>query len=65
MKLAVITDSSAVLNVQSIEQDDLFVLSIPVSIDGENYIEGQNLTVEEFYQKWLHRKNYLKQVNRV
>ncbi len=65
MKLAVITDSSAVLNVQSIERDDLFVLSIPVSIDGENYIEGQNLTVEEFYQKWLHRKNYLKQVNRV
>ncbi|HEM4777697.1 TPA: DegV family protein, partial [Streptococcus suis] len=51
MKLAVITDSSAVLNVQSIERDDLFVLSIPVSIDGENYIEGQNLTVEEFYQK--------------
>ncbi len=65
MKLAVITDSSAVLNVQSIERDDLFVLSIPVSIDGENYIEGQNLTVEEFYQKWFHRKNYLKQVNRV
>lgn len=65
MKLAVITDSSAVLSVQSIERDDLFVLSIPVSIDGENYIEGQNLTVEEFYQKWLHQKNYLKQVNRV
>ncbi|HFI0103836.1 TPA: DegV family protein [Streptococcus suis] len=56
MKLAVITDSSAVLNVQSIEQDDLFVLSIPVSIDGENYIEGQNLTVEEFYQKMASSK---------
>lgn len=56
MKLAVITDSSAVLNVQSIERDDLFVLSIPVSIDGENYIEGQNLTVEEFYQKMASSK---------
>ena len=56
MKLAVITDSSAVLNVQSIERDDLFVLSIPVSIDGENYIEGQNLTVEEFYQKMANSK---------
>ncbi|HEM5015424.1 TPA: DegV family EDD domain-containing protein, partial [Streptococcus suis] len=56
MKLAVITDSSAILNVQSIERDDLFVLSIPVSIDGENYIEGQNLTVEEFYQKMASSK---------
>ena len=56
MKLAVITDSSAVLNVQSVERDDLFVLSIPVSIDGENYIEGQNLTVEEFYQKMASSK---------
>lgn len=56
MKLAVITDSSAVLNVRSIERDDLFVLSIPVSIDGENYIEGQNLTVEEFYQKMASAK---------
>ncbi|MGU8086870.1 DegV family protein [Streptococcus suis] len=56
MKLAVITDSSAVLSVQSIERDDLFVLSIPVSIDGENYIEGQNLTVEEFYQKMASSK---------
>ncbi|MBY5005132.1 DegV family protein [Streptococcus suis] len=56
MKLAVITDSSAVLNVQSIERDDLFVLSIPVSIDGEDYIEGQNLTAEEFYQKMANSK---------
>ncbi|WP_156009358.1 DegV family protein [Streptococcus ruminantium] len=51
MKLAVITDSSAVLDTKSMERENLFVLSIPVSIDGENYIEGQNLTVEEFYQK--------------
>ncbi|MDW8750256.1 DegV family protein [Streptococcus suis] len=48
MKLAVITDSSAVLG---IEREDLFVLDIPVNIEGVNYVEGQNLTVEEFYQK--------------
>lgn len=54
MKLAVITDSSAVLG---IEREDLFVLHIPVNIDGENYIEGQNLTVEEFYQKMASSKD--------
>lgn len=51
MKLAVITDSSAVLDGQIRERDNLFVLDIPVSIDGEDYIEGKNLSVEEFYQK--------------
>lgn len=51
MKLAVITDSSAALRAASVARDDVFVLSIPVNIDGENYIEGINLTVEEFYQK--------------
>ncbi|HFU4059253.1 TPA: DegV family protein [Streptococcus suis] len=53
MKLAVITDSSAVLG---IEREDLFVLHIPVNIDGVNYVEGQNLTVEEFYQKMASSK---------
>ncbi|HFU4024625.1 TPA: DegV family protein [Streptococcus suis] len=56
MKLAVITDSSAVLNVTRNENDNLFVLNIPVSIDGEDYIEGQNLTAEEFYQKMANSK---------
>ncbi|HEM6260791.1 TPA: DegV family protein [Streptococcus suis] len=57
MKLAVITDSSAVLNFESFRREDLFVLHIPVNIDGENYIEGQNLTVEEFYQKMASSKD--------
>lgn len=53
MKLAVITDSSAVLGM---EREDLFVLDIPVNIEGVNYVEGQNLTVEEFYQKMASSK---------
>lgn len=53
MKLAVITDSSAVLG---IEREDLFVLDIPVNIEGVNYVEGQNLTVKEFYQKMASSK---------
>lgn len=51
MKLAVITDSSAYLNNKVAENKHLFVLDIPVSIDGVEYIEGKNLSASEFYQK--------------
>ena len=51
MKLAVITDSSAYLSKDTLQREDLFVLDLPVNIDGEEYVEGVNLTAEEFYQK--------------
>ncbi|NQP18218.1 DegV family protein [Streptococcus suis] len=51
MKLAIITDSSAVLQPTTLANKDVFVLPIPVTIDEESFIEGQNLTAEEFYQK--------------
>ena len=51
MKLAVITDSSAYLSEEVRGHDDLFVLDIPVVIDGVSYVEGENLSAEEFYQK--------------
>lgn len=50
MKLAVITDSSAVLQ-EAESLTNLFVLDIPVTIGNTPYIEGKNLTVEDFYQK--------------
>ena len=51
MKLAVITDSSAYLEERTLQRENLFILDIPVNIDGEEYVEGVNLTAEEFYQK--------------
>ncbi len=51
MKIAVITDSSAVLHQDTLAKENVFVLPISVTIDDESYIEGQNLTAEEFYQK--------------
>ena len=50
MKLAVITDSSAYLKPEVLEKENLFILDIPVFIDGKTYVEGKNLTAEEFYQ---------------
>lgn len=51
MKLAVITDSSAVLPEEIVQHERLFVLEIPVTIEGVEYVEGKNLTVQEFYEK--------------
>ena len=51
MKLAVITDSSAFLQAEILLKEDLFVLDIPVNIDGQEYVEGVNLTAQEFYEK--------------
>lgn len=48
MKLAVFTDSSAYLSEETLQREDLFVLDIPVNIDGEEYVEGINLSAEEF-----------------
>ncbi|AXQ78840.1 DegV family protein [Streptococcus chenjunshii] len=51
MKLAVITDSTAVLSQELTGQEHLYVLNIPIAIDGITYVEGQNLTLSEFYDK--------------
>ena len=51
MKLAVIADSSAFLQAETLRKEDLFVLDIPVNIDGQEYVEGVNLTAQEFYEK--------------
>lgn len=57
MKLAIITDSSAVLSPQLQAREDLFVIPIPVILEGVSYIEGVNLTVEEFYDKMARSKD--------
>lgn len=51
MKLAVITDNSGFLPADLREREGLFVLDIPITIQGETYVEGVNLTPEEFYAK--------------
>ena len=51
MKLAVIADSSAYFEESYSQKENLFVLDIPVVIDGNTYIEGKNITSEDFYKK--------------
>ena len=40
MKLAVITVSSAYFTQDVLHHDDLFILEIPIYIDGESYVES-------------------------
>ncbi|WEV60093.1 DegV family protein [Streptococcaceae bacterium ESL0729] len=51
MKIAVITDSSAFLEDEYKNKENLFTLDIPIVIDGETYFEGKNLSNEDFYKK--------------
>ncbi|MGT2828868.1 DegV family protein [Streptococcus hillyeri] len=57
MKLAVITDSSVFFPEQFKKADNLFILDIPVTIDGDTYVEGVNLTATEFYEKMAAAQN--------
>lgn len=51
MKLAIITDNSAYLSEELRNHSDVFILNIPVIIDGQTYLEGVNLTLDDFYSK--------------
>lgn len=50
-KIAVVTDSNSGITNQQAEAWGIFNLSMPFTIDGQDYYEGINLTQEEFYQK--------------
>lgn len=50
MKLAVITDTSAYFS-EGYHHEGLRKLSIEIAIDGQAYVEGENLTLDAFYQK--------------
>lgn len=65
MKLAVITDSSAYLDNKVVENEHLFVLDIPVSIDGVEYIEGKIFLLVNFIKKWQLLVNCQRRANRV
>lgn len=50
MKLAIVTDSSAYLNGRIKDHKDLFIIPIPVVIDGQPFEEGVDIHEDEFYR---------------
>ena len=49
-KIAILTDTNSGI-MQDNAENNLFVIPMPVLIDGEEFFEGENLTHEEFYIK--------------
>ena len=50
MKIAIMTDENSGISQQEAKEYGVYVLKMPVIIDGEEYFEDVNLTHEEFYK---------------
>ena len=47
-KVAIVTDTSGI-TMEAAEKLGVFVIPMPFTIDGVEYLEGVNLSKEEFY----------------
>lgn len=60
MNIAIVTDSTAYIQEQYHNHENLFVLSVPLIIDDVVYQEGIDITDEEFYEKLKQAKEFPK-----
>ncbi|KPG71712.1 MULTISPECIES: DegV family protein [unclassified Enterococcus] len=58
MKLAVVTDSTAYLPERIKNHEDLFVIPIPVILDGKIYNEGIDIEADEYYALLKNSKEF-------
>ncbi len=49
--MQIITDSSCDLPKEILEENDVIVIPLNIEIDGKNYVDGVDLTHEEFFDK--------------
>lgn len=57
MKVAILTDTNSGISKAEAEKKGIFVMPMPVLIDGNVYFEGDNLTEEDFYAALTGGKN--------
>ena len=50
MKIAILTDTNSGISKEEAEKNGIYVIPMPVLIDGEVFYEGENLTEEDFYR---------------
>ena len=50
MKIAILTDTNSGISKEEAENKGIYVIPMPVLIDGEVFYEGENLTEEDFYR---------------
>jgi len=58
MKIAIVTDSTAYLSEETRKHKDLFILPIPVVVDGKTYGEGVEISEAEFFEKIAHSEHF-------
>lgn len=58
MKLAVVTDSTAVLPDTVKNHEDLYIIPIPVILDGQIYNEGVDIKADEYYALLKNSKEF-------
>ena len=58
MAVKILCDSSADFNIEEIRALDLLYVPIPVMFGDETYIEGENITKDEFYKKLTSDPNF-------
>ena len=51
MKIAVITDSNSGMTAEDAKVNGIHLLPMPFLIDGEDYLDGVNLSHDEFFEK--------------
>jgi len=60
MSLAVVTDSSVNLPADIQGHADVYILDIPVIIEGQPFVEGKNLDLKQFYAQMANSEELLK-----
>ena len=54
--MQIVTDSSCDIPQKLIEDYDILVVPLNIEIDGENYVDGVQLTHQSFYEKMVSSK---------
>lgn len=64
-KIKVVTDSSVQLTPEEIDKYNITVVPLTITIDGQTYTDGVDISREEFVKRWMNQKNCLRLVNRL
>ena len=57
MRTAIVTDTNSSMSVAEGQERGIFVLPMPVIIDGETYLEGENVTYDEVFRAMAEKKS--------
>lgn len=53
MKVAVLTDTNSGISVEEGQKEGIFVIPMPVIVDGQSYLENESITHKELYAQML------------